>query len=319
MKRTIFAIFALMALSLFALAPLEAAHAAAYPTAGTCTGDNVRLRSSPNSEGTKNIVGRLNKGDAVLVFGEVFANGDMWYQAARPDGKGKAWISARYLELRDAGPAAAYPTEGTSTGDGVRLRSAPSAKGTKNVVGALNKEDTVLVFGEVFEEDNTWYEVARPDGKGRAWVNGRFLELLKGLEPVDRILLLIRHDFPKTPRAARARFGAPSRQESEERDGFNVTTLTWPRFECSWLDENFLQSVEMRGPSAPGVQGGKDLSFGGVRLGDPESKVIDILGEPESRADAELSYNNEGEYQSYINFGLKDGRVVTMHYFYEFN
>ena len=294
------------------------AGAATYPTAGVCTGNDVRVRSTPNAEGTKNIVGKLNKGNTVLVFGEVFENGDLWRQVACPDGKGKAWVSGRYLELKDASSSVAYPTMGACTGDGVRVRSTPSAKGNKNIVGKLDKEETIEVFGEVSEDGETWYQVARLDGKGRAWVSGRYLEL-KELEPVDRMLLLIKQDFPKSPKEARARFGAPSKQESEERDGFTVTTLTWPRFECSWLDGNFLQSVEMRGPSSPGVQGGKDLSFGGIRLGDPEQKVIDVLGEPVDRGDAELSYNNEGEYQSYLTFGLRGGRVITMHYFYEFN
>ncbi|MBQ7262621.1 MAG: hypothetical protein IJR14_02760 [Synergistaceae bacterium] len=73
MKRTIFAIVASMVLALLALAPLDVAHAATWPTEGPSIGDGVRLRSAPSAKGTKNIVGKLDKEDTVLVFGEVFA------------------------------------------------------------------------------------------------------------------------------------------------------------------------------------------------------------------------------------------------------
>ena len=47
----------------------EARIFAEYPTLGECTGDNVRIRSEPNTN--SEIVGRLNEYDKIIVLREV--------------------------------------------------------------------------------------------------------------------------------------------------------------------------------------------------------------------------------------------------------
>ena len=71
-----------------------------YPTLGTCTGSNVRLRDNPGTNYT-NIIGKANNGDQFIVLGERRVNGDMWYAVDHPIEQGTLWISGRYLDLYD--------------------------------------------------------------------------------------------------------------------------------------------------------------------------------------------------------------------------
>ncbi len=68
-----------------------------YPTLGTCTGSNVRLRDNPGTN--SNIIGKANNGDEFIVLGERRVNGDIWYAVDHPAEPGTLWISGQYLDL----------------------------------------------------------------------------------------------------------------------------------------------------------------------------------------------------------------------------
>ena len=72
-----------------------------YPTLGTCTGSNVRLRDNPGTD--SQIVGKANESDKFIVIGERRVKGDMWYALDHPTEQGTVWISGRYLDLNDEG------------------------------------------------------------------------------------------------------------------------------------------------------------------------------------------------------------------------
>ena len=67
-----------------------------YPTLGLVTGNNVRLRNNPGTEGTE-IVGMVSALHLV-VLGETSVEGDRWYEVEHPTAAGTAWIFGQYLQ-----------------------------------------------------------------------------------------------------------------------------------------------------------------------------------------------------------------------------
>ncbi|MBQ7593906.1 MAG: SH3 domain-containing protein, partial [Synergistaceae bacterium] len=66
-----------------------------YPTLGECTGDNVRIRSNPNTNAE--VIGKLNEYDKIIVLGKVEAKGGVWYEVDNPTGEGEAYVFGKYL------------------------------------------------------------------------------------------------------------------------------------------------------------------------------------------------------------------------------
>ena len=66
-----------------------------YPTLGECTGNDVRIRSKPNTNAK--ILGKLNEYDRVIVLGKVKSGKDTWYEIEHPTEKGKAYVFGKYL------------------------------------------------------------------------------------------------------------------------------------------------------------------------------------------------------------------------------
>ena len=72
------------------------AFAASYPEIGSCTGTRVRLREDPGTEGR--ILGLVEERRHVFVLlGEVWVDGQIWYEIEHPTQKGTAYISAQYV------------------------------------------------------------------------------------------------------------------------------------------------------------------------------------------------------------------------------
>lgn len=70
------------------------AFGAEYPELGVCIGDNVRLREAPGTDGK--IIGRADTGTRFVILGEVYSDGQKWYEIDHPVKKGTAYIIARY-------------------------------------------------------------------------------------------------------------------------------------------------------------------------------------------------------------------------------
>ena len=66
-----------------------------YPELGVCTGDNVRLREDPGTEGK--VIGRADVGTQFIVLDEVYIDGQKWYEIDLPTKEGTAFIIARYV------------------------------------------------------------------------------------------------------------------------------------------------------------------------------------------------------------------------------
>lgn len=218
-----------------------------------------------------------------------------------------------------AGPSeAAFPAGGTCTGDGVRLRSGPGTKWAQVEERSLDRGDTTTVLGEVRTEDGLWYEVGLPGGDGRAWISGRYLEVQE-LGPIDRAIRQTIHmDLPLVPDEARARFGAPTKEEREEIfDGDGLLEIReWPGLRLAWIvdvEGTYLQAAEVHSGAPEGI------SLGGIRLGDGEEDVVALLGEPGQRGEGEMSYSDDAGYPTELEFGLAGGRVARMSYVYRFD
>ncbi len=71
------------------------AFGAEYPELGVCTGDNVRLREDPGTDGK--IIGRADTGTRFVILSEAYVDGQKWYEIDNPKDKGHAFIIARYV------------------------------------------------------------------------------------------------------------------------------------------------------------------------------------------------------------------------------
>ena len=66
-----------------------------YPTLGECTGNNVRIRSNPNTNAR--IIGKLDEYDKIIVLRKVNAKNGVWYEVDNPTGEGEAYVFGKYL------------------------------------------------------------------------------------------------------------------------------------------------------------------------------------------------------------------------------
>ena len=67
-----------------------------FPTLGSVTGNDVRLRDNPGVQGTK-VIGKAQEFDHLVVLSETSLAGDAWYEVEHPTKAGTAWISGQYL------------------------------------------------------------------------------------------------------------------------------------------------------------------------------------------------------------------------------
>ena len=81
---------------LFIILLCETSWAAKYPELGACTGNNVRVRQTPGTDGK--IIGRIedSRNQFVILGEEYDDNQNLWYMIDLPTKKGTAYISARY-------------------------------------------------------------------------------------------------------------------------------------------------------------------------------------------------------------------------------
>lgn len=67
-----------------------------FPTLGSVTGNDVRLRDNPGVQGTK-VIGKAQEFDHLVVLAETSLAGETWYEVEHPSNAETAWISGRYL------------------------------------------------------------------------------------------------------------------------------------------------------------------------------------------------------------------------------
>ena len=72
------------------------AHALQYPFVALCTGDSVRIREDPGTDGK--ILGKFDSGAQFVVLDEIFVDGGKWYEIDNPNAEGNAFIFAKYVE-----------------------------------------------------------------------------------------------------------------------------------------------------------------------------------------------------------------------------
>ena len=200
-----------------------------------------------------------------------------------------------------------YPDIGVCVGNSVRLREDPDTE--SGIVGRVNEGETLILLAETSVDGQRWYAVDHPTEEGTAWVFGRYIETYKGYEagtPACNMSIQVIMNFGVTPEKARALLGKPvkarqgkfffdpaSQELSEEVLEFSNCQLQYV--------ERHLRHVEVwkRG-----------LAFGGVQVGDPASKLTDILGDPTSEGDEGWDY--EVDPRRHLRFELDDGKITRM-------
>lgn len=95
--RAHFAAALLTALVLAGMAQADAVERfVSFPTLGSVTGSDVRLRDNPGVKNTK-VIGKVQEFDHLVVLAETSLAGEAWYEVEHPVKAGTAWISGRYL------------------------------------------------------------------------------------------------------------------------------------------------------------------------------------------------------------------------------
>ena len=210
-----------------------------------------------------------------------------------------AWAD-RTPELAD------FPTLGRCTGNGVRLRADADTKST--ILGKLDDGDVVVVLDETLAHGDTWYEVDHPTKKGKAWVFGKYLEGIYEesyqASPKHKLIMSLYLTFGMTSEKAVALSGKPNKRTRERigADKLVRVTMDWGNYSVEYLGET-LTGVEVK-------KGNK--RFGNIRIGDSTEKLLDEIGEPNSKEDSSWLYQ-EGE-MTYITFAIKNNKVSSMNY-----
>lgn len=213
------------------------------------------------------------------------------------------------LLVGSAAVAAEYPILAECTGDNVRLREDPSTEA--KIVGKLDNYDYVYVLDETSVNGETWYEVEHPVQKDTAWVFGKYINLnfMEDITPLLRLSWQVELTFGTSLEKARLLFGKPQKENKTmtyiEGAGQKLpdVTLHWPTHTAQYLN-NGLSMIKVTKGTMP---------FGSIRIGDPVSKVTDLLGKPgEDSEENQLSY--EVAVVRYLTFTEKDGKVAAMEY-----
>ena len=149
----------------FAAAAWSAASAAA-PYEGVVTGNDVYVRSGPNTEGGAYPCAKLSAPARVSVVGQM----DTWLKILPPEGCYSV-VSKDFVK-----PDAAGKT-GTITGDNVWVRAAGVLRDDNffQLQPRLNKGDKVEIFGETRGQSGDFYKIKPPNG-AYFWIASQFVK-----------------------------------------------------------------------------------------------------------------------------------------------
>lgn len=152
-----------------------------FPYEGEITGNAVNIRAGfgVNYRSLK----KVDKGYRVLVKSK---KGE-WLEIEIPSDC-ELWISKKYIALQPDGRT------GILTGDRVNVRTDPKLKGNVNVVGQLNRDDSVEVVGE----EGDWFKIKAPAGFS-AWVQAGYV---KAVPPPEPKVVQAPRSEPKRPEPA---------------------------------------------------------------------------------------------------------------------
>lgn len=207
----------------------------------------------------------------------------------------------------------AYPTILRCTGSSVRVRAEPDR--TSDILDKADVGDRFIALGETSVDGSVWYEVELSAAKGTGWLFGEYAE--EYLEESERTpsvyaavstAIRISRSFGYTPERARALFGKPQKETKKkvyiEMAGEKLwdETLIYPTHEAHYLG-GYLTSVRVREGTMP---------FGEIRIGDPAKKLVEVLGNPGDKTDANWSY--ELPTLEFLTFEVGNGRVAAMTY-----
>lgn len=214
------------------------------------------------------------------------------------------------LLLVEAGAVSAveYPIPASCAGENVRLREDPSTEA--KIVGKMSYDD-LYVLSETSVNGEVWYEIDHPTQKGTAWIFGKYVNFnyKEDITPAIRLSWQIELTFGTSLEKARLLFGKPTKENKKmtyiEGAGEKLPdiTLTWPTHTAQYVGDGLTLIRVTKGT----------MPFGSIRIGDPVSKVTDLLGAPgEESEENQLSY--EVNTVQYLTFMEKDGKISTMEY-----
>ncbi len=121
------------------------------PLIGTVTASSLRVRKEATTD--SETVAYYQKGDNVTVIG----TSGSFYQVKRANGQ-TGYVSAAYVTISENQPVPIEKT-GYSTGDRVRVRTAPSV--SASILTHVNRGESFTVRGEA---QNGWYAITLKDG-----------------------------------------------------------------------------------------------------------------------------------------------------------
>lgn len=217
-----------------------------------------------------------------------------------------------------------YPTLGECTRDNVRLRSEPNTN--SEIIGKLDEYGKIIVLRNVKSGNDLWYEVENPEGKGEAYVFGKYLlpayrqefQRSKGA----KFLTDIRLTYGSTPEKMLALSSKPKKLTRRNHDtGYPVVIGDWGDYRVFYWDTvnermGYLKSLEVKSGNKP---------FGSINIGDSTEKLLRELGSPTNKS------SNLWEYEIFLygydeeadecvdsiifRFTIEDKKVSQMYYY----
>ena len=191
-----------------------------------------------------------------------------------------------------------FPALGICTGSNVRLRNAPGTD--SKVTGRANESDRLIILGAEILDGELWLMIDNPSGKGKAYITGRYVEVIDNESPVHKALINVRKTFGTTPAKTRILLGRPLRT-SKGNDNTYDSKFIYKGCEVDYINDKLI-NIEI-------TQRGWD--FGGIQIGDSLQKVSNALGKPYSSYDNEQGLNYEYElYPDHIHVTFRKNLVT---------
>ncbi|MBQ6774766.1 MAG: SH3 domain-containing protein [Synergistaceae bacterium] len=191
-----------------------------------------------------------------------------------------------------------FPALGICTGSNVRLRNAPGTN--SKVTGRADESDRLIILGAEILDGELWLMIDNPSGKGKAYITGRYVEVIDNESPVHKALINVRKTFGTTPAKTRILLGRPLRT-SKGNDNTYDSKFIYKGCEVDYINDKLI-NIEI-------TQRGWD--FGGIQIGDSLQKVSNALGKPYSSYDNEQGLNYEYElYPDHIHVTFRKNLVT---------
>ncbi len=163
-----------------------------------------------------------------------------------------------------------FPALGICTASNVRLRNAPGTGSKSKIVGRADDSDRLILLGAKSIDGELWFMIDNPFDKGRAYITGRYVEVIDNESQAHKALINMRRTFGLTPAKTRILLGKPSRTLKGNNETTYDMKFIYKGCEIEYINDR-IRNIEISQ---------KGWNFGGVHVNDSLQKAYNALGKP---------------------------------------